>query len=479
MSKLDEEVRGFLNAQIDSISNVGIERVIISSIFNDPELIYEVVEQLSVEDFSNTINKNIVKIMFEIEDQYKQEGVKYISPEIIIAWSIKMGVDIGGEQYLKLISETKMNEDQNIKFYIKELKNLSTYRKSAKVGLNVVEESLSVKNVDGDTFISKQEEKFSNIINSSKGFDNLVNVADNIDEILYKRTLNPRDLAGIPTGFKDFDFQVGGLIPGSLTCVSAFTKTGKSALLTNWSINVAYELGIPVLYIDTEMSDEEFFDRVLSIVVAKQKVIIPEMAITTGKYATNDNFFAAVEEAKNIMKNRHLYHIYLPEFTLEKVINISRRFKRKYGVKWEDYNNMCLVVFDYIKLPDDSDLKASQEYQQLGYFTSGLKNKLAGREKIPVLTASQLNRSGARAEENDPSQLGGSLRILQFANTLCYLRNKGVNELENDGSWEVGGNQVLTLAEDSTRKGGQYKGWIRNYKPKGVVYMEEIRNIAF
>jgi hypothetical protein len=165
----------------------------------------------------------------------------------------------------------------------------------------------------------------------------------------------------------------------------------------------------------------------------------------------------------------------MPEFNLDKVINISRRFKRKYGISWNGFDNLVLIIFDYIKLPDDTSLRAVQEYQQLGFFTSGLKNRLAGRENIPVLTACQGNRSAIKAEDSDPSQVGGSIRILQYANTLCFLRNKLPPEIEKDGGWENSGNQVLQVDENSVRRGGVYKAWIKNYKPLGVIMMEELR----
>ena len=66
------------------------------------------------------------------------------------------------------------------------------------------------------------------------------------------------------------------------------------------------------------------------------------------------------------------------------------------------------IFFDYIKIPSSqADFKSMQEYQALGFFTSGLKD-LAGTLKIPVFTACQANRSDLNSNSPDASMIGGS-----------------------------------------------------------------------
>jgi len=471
---LDDQVKTYLSGKVDGISNVNYERIIISSIFSDPDSVGDIKEQLGIEDFTSTIHKNIMCIIYNLEDKYKDKGVSKINPDVIKIFASSNHLDIGGDDYLKVLSMIDKGDKDNISYYINMVKNLSIRRKGAYSGIGVIEDSVNVKEEDGDVYISRQEERFSDILVQAKGFDSIIKISDGVGDIMETRKANPRELAGIPTGFNVFDKTIDCLVPGTLTCINAFAKTGKSGLLTNWAVHIAHTQGIPVLYLDTEMTDGEFRDRVLSIIMARNGCIIPERSLTTGSYASRPGAEEAVKNAIEIMDSGSLYHLYMPEFNLEKVVNISRRFKRKYGVTYEGYEDLVLIIFDYIKLPDDTSLKASQEFQQLGFFTNGLKNKLAGRENIPVLTACQGNRSAIKAEESDPSQIGGSIRILQYVNTLCYLRNKLTNEIEKDGGWELSGNQVLQVDENSVRKGGVYKSCIKNYKPKGVILMEEL-----
>ena len=81
-----------------------------------------------------------------------------------------------------------------------------------------------------------------------------------------------------------------------------------------------------------------------------------------------------------------------------------------------------------------------QEYQALGFFTSGLKD-LAGMLKIPIYTACQTNRNDLDTDEPDASNIGGSYRILQLASKLIFLNNKSAEKIAKDGFQN--GNQQL------------------------------------
>jgi hypothetical protein len=101
------------------------------------------------------------------------------------------------------------------------------------------------------------------------------------------------------------------------------------------------------------------------------------------------------------------------------------------------------LFFDYIKIPASSgSLKTMQEYQALGFFTSGLKD-LAGILKIPVFSACQANRDDIGGTDKDAKSIGGSYRILQLASKLMFLTNKSDEQIAKDGIRN--GNQVLSV----------------------------------
>ena len=101
------------------------------------------------------------------------------------------------------------------------------------------------------------------------------------------------------------------------------------------------------------------------------------------------------------------------------------------------------LFFDYIKIPSNqADFRTAQEYQKLGFFTSGLKD-LAGILQIPVISACQANKEDVGSEGPNENNIGGSYRILQLASKLMFLYNKSEERIAKDGFQN--GNQQLYI----------------------------------
>jgi replicative DNA helicase len=240
--------------------------------------------------------------------------------------------------------------------------------------------------------------------------------------------------------------------------------------------NIAVNEKVPVLYIDTEMPTEEQIDRLLSILSLDTGNGVPEQMITKGTYANNAKFKGVIDDyARPILRDAPLFHVYMPDFTPEKIYNLCRKFQRQHGIEWNGYQNQFVLIFDYIKLDEDSLKKNIQEYLVLGQITNMLKNKVAGMLGIPVLAYAQINpRTGHNAEDINSSHMSGSNRIVMFVNELSFIRKKTEEELTRTGI--EGGNVVWKVGE--SRNGGSYEGWIDYTIRMQVPAMREIRNVA-
>jgi len=168
---------------------------------------------------------------------------------------------------------------------------------------------------------------------------------------------------------------------------------------------------------------------------------IPHKEIISGMYVLDTANGEAVDKIARLKKAReqlnlgNYYHIYMPMFTIERVNALAKKFVTQIGIK--------ALFFDYIKIPSDQgNFKSIQEYQKLGFFTSGLKD-LAGLLKIPVFSACQSNRGDLDTEDPDASDIGGSYRILQLATKLMFLYNKSDEAIAKDGF--SNGNQRLFI----------------------------------
>ena len=284
--------------------------------------------------------------------------------------------------------------------------------------------------------ISIMEQKLTDLSVNTTVQNEVYKMGDKTDEILEERAKTPSQVPGIEIGWQQFDKITNGGQPGDLIVVCAPSKVGKSVLLTNWATKLAIKDQIPILYFDTEMNEREQEDRILSNLTG-----IPHSEIISGTYVldtVNGNArdkIAKLKRAKEELNTGNYYHIYMPHFTIEKVTALTRKFSTQLGVK--------ALFFDYIKIPSNqANFRQIQEYQALGFFTSGLKD-LAGLLKIPIYTACQTNRNDLDTESPDASNIGGSYRILQLASKLIFLINKSQENIARDGFQN--GNQQLFI----------------------------------
>jgi replicative DNA helicase len=472
MPALSEE----LQRKYDSISHTGSERAVLAIALNNPESLFDICTELDVTDFSNHSNKHIYQIMLNILDG-KYENISKVNPMVINIAAQRSGIsnDDVSMQYLEILQRTDAGEE-NINFYLGKVKQASIRREAFMNAISVMDESVSREDEESDSFIARQEEKFLDIVMRNNGGDTVIRLGDRIEVVLEQREENPREVRGMPTGFTEYDRQTGGCIPGKLKIWSAVAKTGKSALALNVAKHVAIHERIPTLYIDTEMQTDEQIDRLVSILATElTETVVPEVTVTTGTYTRNSAMKEAVNVAKELIKGSPFYHIYMPDFTAEKVHNLARKFQRQHGITWNGFENQFLLIFDYIKLPDDSS-NNNPEYQVLGSIANMLKNKTAGMLNIPVVAFAQLNpRTGYGSSDPNSSHMSGSNRLVMFANELAFLSKKTEEEISQDGAGN--GNLIFKLGE--TRSGGNYKGWINYDTRRGVPSMTEIKNVAF
>lgn len=465
-----------LQRQYDSISHVGAERAVLSIAMQDPDTLFDIATDLGPDDFTNASNRNIYQIMLTVLDGAVANIAK-VNPSVISALALRSGLqDTVTVQYLDVLARTNAGAE-NLKFFVGQVRQASVRRKSFMQAISVMREAIDNEDEDIETFTARQESKFLDIILETNGNNEVIRLGDCIDAVVEKRAATIREILGIPSGMTEYDRVTGGLVPGRLKVWAAPAKTGKSAMGLNVAINIAVRQGLPVLYIDTEMTTEEQIDRAISILATE--ILgrpVAENVVSRGLFARDPEKMRAVQQAKELIKASPFYHIYMPDFTPEKVHNLARKMQRQIGVDWNGYSKQMVLIFDYIKMPDATMGNGNvSEYLLLGQITSMLKNQTAGMLNIPVLAFAQLNpRTTQNAEDVDSSHMSGSNRIVMFVNELAFLRKKTQEEMERDG--RENGNIVFKLGE--TRNGGSYLGWIDYTTRFGVCAMKELRNVA-
>lgn len=332
--------------------------------------------------------------------------------------------ELGGIEYLEAMKQAPVAP--NTVMFTSQIIQASARRAIYEEAERLKQKALSDKDSDLNEFLSGAEGAIRDISIDYQVAQDVQKLGDGIGERLKQRLLNPSSVVGLKTGWKQFDLATLGLLDGELTIVGARSKIGKSTVLLSWCKKISVDDKVPVLYIDTEMYKEEQEDKLLSMLSG-----VPHSEIRNGMFGKDTmsglarDKIARVQQASAQLKEAPFYHVYLPNFSLDKIQALARKYQIEHGVK--------LIVFDYIKLPSSNANLGDKEYQALGYLTSGLKD-LSGQLQVPVISAVQLNRGAVGKDDITEADIAGSDRILQLANRVCFLRRSNGDEYAYTGA---------------------------------------------
>jgi replicative DNA helicase len=274
-------------------------------------------------------------------------------------------------------------------------------------------------------------------------------ISKDLNEYIDYLISNPNMAVGISSGMPKYDEAIGGgLQRSSINVIGARPKTGKTMLADNVALHVAMNLGIPVLNLDTEMSPKEHWHRMLANLSN-----VESNKIKNGSFAVNVVDRQKVIDASKVLKEIPYHYASIAGQPFEETLSIMRRWIHKH-VGFEDDGKQakpCLVIFDYIKLMDNSGLsKNISEFQALGFLMTGLHN-FAVKYDIPILAFAQINRDGINKEDTDVA--AGSDRIIWLCSNFSIYKFKSDDEKAAESS-DDGVNYNLKLVPIISRHGG-------------------------
>lgn len=231
-------------------------------------------------------------------------------------------------------------------------------------------------------------------------------LGDRIDDIWaeIEERRNENGGCGIPSKHPSFS-EYFTYEPGELVMIQARYKEGKSVFLMN---EVVHKLknGVPTLVIDTEMSTRLYTERLLAHLSG-----VDIKRLKNGQYTAEEE--AKINEAKAWLKKQPFDHIYKPDITDNEIYSYCQIYKKKFGLQF--------FVFDYIK-SDESE--TSTNYNLLGRRTNFLKNNIAGKLELSVLSACQLGRNYTVADSD---------KINRYLSVAIKWGHKTQEMIANDG----------------------------------------------
>jgi replicative DNA helicase len=234
-------------------------------------------------------------------------------------------------------------------------------------------------------------------------------------ELAEKAFQSSTHVSGIPTGFVDIDFLLGGLQGSDLVILAARPGMGKTSLATNIAFYAAREYarsgkasGAPVAFFSLEMSAEQLATRVLS-----EQCEISSSTIRRGKI--NQQEFESLARMSAELEQIPLYIDDTGGLSIAQVAARCRRLKRS--------GNLGLIMIDYLQLlAGTANRRNENRVQEITEITKGLKN-LAKELNVPVLAMSQLSRGVDNRDDKRPvlADLRESGSIEQDADVVMFI----------------------------------------------------------
>jgi len=413
------------------LSDAPAERAILSGICRyGSEAYYEVASLITEQSFTIESNEIIYGCLKHIlEDDH---GASIDLPAILsAAKEIGMGDFLIAKeevQHLSAIMKFPVQLSNVRKFAVK-MKKLQIAREMYDQLELTKEKYLEIKGDEpiGEVLGIAEESIFEFTERLSETDDTPKKVFSDVSDRLEELTKNPIDIVGIPTGFKRYDFAIGGgLRKGTVNVIGARPKTGKTLFAENSGIHIARQ-GIPVLNLDTEMTKQDHQDRGMAMLT---EVGINE--IETGQFVESNYKHTKLMDMAKEVKDIPYYHKSIGGMPLPEQLSIIRRWlAREVGINDQGKANNCVIIYDYLKIMDSAEIKGDmKEYQVLGFLMSSLHN-FAIKYEIPVLAFVQLNRDGITKESTDTAS--GSDRIIWLCSNFTIYKRKSDEEIAKDG----------------------------------------------
>lgn len=223
----------------------------------------------------------------------------------------------------------------------------------------------------------------------------------------------------ISTGMQVLDeIMDGGLSYGELFVVAAPPGIGKSWVLSSIGLNII-KSGKNVLHITLELNEAytgiRYDVQLINIPSSNIKFHEEELINAINKYVTGE-LFIEYFPTKSITVE-----------TLKAVLN-------KYNIKGIHFDALIVDYADILKTNQKTSVGNS--YYDVGAIYEDLRG-LAGEYKIPVFTASQINKSGADNDVIEGDKLAESYKKLMTADFLVTVSRQVEDKYMNTARWHI------------------------------------------
>ncbi|MBP3619266.1 MAG: replicative DNA helicase [Clostridia bacterium] len=390
-------------------SSLEAEQALLGCVLLDSEAQLEIFDKLQITDFYAESHKKIFTSMQNIFKKSIPVDFVTLTNQLEVEKQLET---VGGIEYITYLTNV-VPSAANYQHYKDIVKNNAVRRRLILEAQNIIKETFDSQ--DGESAMQTAEKKIFDLSQQDSSSElelvgkpggTLTRVLKEISELAE----NNGKIAGIPTGFREYDDLTNGLQKGALNLIAARPGVGKTSFAMNIAINAAVNEGKKVAIFNLEMSREELMKRALSSLA---RVNLGHIL----KGSLDSDEWKRVWTAEKKLAQSSVYVDDSSMVTPLEILTKCRKLKMTEGLD--------LVLIDYLQLMSSNKKgREGDRNQEVGDFTRQLK--VAAKElKVPILLLSQLSRAVEKRDDHKPmlSDLRDSGSIEQDADIVMFLYN--------------------------------------------------------
>ncbi len=413
------------NAEKLPPQNLDAEKSLLGAVLISEDTISDVAEIVHADDFYDQANSQIFASFVSLYERHRPIDLLTVKADLEKKKKLKA---VGGATYLAELTNY-VPTAAHAKAYAELVSDTAVRRRLIKAASEIsekaYEENFGTVELLGDAEKTLFEASDRHLRND------VISIADLLDETFDRlETLhnNKGAIAGLKTGFADFDKVTAGLHRSDLIILAARPAMGKTALALNIAHNVAMINNKAVLIFSLEMGKEQLINRMLSDASG-----IDSFKLETGSFSGDD--FSQISEAMAELSEAPIFIDDTPGMTVTEMRTKARRAAHDH--------DLGLIVIDYLQLMSGTSKRgADNRVQEVSEISRGLK--LIARElNVPVIALSQLSRTVETRSPRIPmlSDLRESGSIEQDADIVTFLYREDYyeedTERQNVADWII------------------------------------------
>ena len=385
--------------------SVEAEQAVLSGVYLRPDLLHEIVDQISESDFYLPAHRIIFRAFLDLYGR----GVA-VDEVTVFDWLNDHGQleNVGGAVYLANLSHAVVS-GANAAHWARIVRDKSMQRAlidaSAEIIANCYDSSRDVP-----ALLDESERAIFSISEraNSKTFSSSGELVRSVFEALEARYLNKNATTGVPTGYMGLDRLTAGLQPSDLIIIAARPSMGKTAFALNLALRSALSAGVTVAIFSLEMSKESLMDRMLC---SWGRVDLGRVR----KGYLDDEDWSKLSTAADTLARAKIFIDDTAALSPLALRARCRRLKAEHGLD--------LVMVDYLQLMHSS--RNDSRELEISDISRNLK-ALAKELKVPVIALSQLNRKLEERTDKRPvlSDLRESGAIEQDADLIMFIHRE-------------------------------------------------------